>query len=202
MRRRRRLQAIFPAGRRLACAVPLLRRQRHAPGEHDRGGRASGADRSRDDPAGDRRGAQNRGDRSAGLRGCDGDRRQLGHDGRPAARLCALAGKQGLRDGRDDLRLDVAHGARVEQHQFRHHAAREDEGDRRPPIRTCRMSTAATPSSATISTTSSRASRTTPSSCCRRAGTPSRAGCSTALPACRSARSFARRASTTCCCSG
>ena len=58
---------IFPAGRRLACAVSLLRRQRHAPGEHDRDGRASGADRSRNDPAGDRRGAQDRGDRSAGL---------------------------------------------------------------------------------------------------------------------------------------
>ena len=55
LRRCRRLPAIFPAGRRLARTLPLLRRQRHAPGEHDRGGRASGADRSGNDPAGDRR---------------------------------------------------------------------------------------------------------------------------------------------------
>ena len=131
LRRGGRLQAIFPAGGRLARAVPLLRRQRHAPGEHDRGGRASGADRSRNDPAGDRRGAQDRGDRGAGIRGCDGDHRQLGHDGRPAARLCAVARQQSLRDGRNELGLDVANGAHVEQHQFRHDAAREDEGDRR-----------------------------------------------------------------------
>ena len=80
--------------------------------------------------------------------------------------------------------------------------AKTKETDTSNPIRTCRMSTAATPSSATISTTSSRASRTTPGFCSRRAGTPIRAGCSTALPACRSARSFARRGSTTCCCNG
>ena len=60
LRRRRGVPAIFRPGGRVACTVPLLRRHRHAPGKHDRGRRASGADRSRNDPAGDRAGAERR----------------------------------------------------------------------------------------------------------------------------------------------
>ena len=49
---RGRLRAFFPPRRRLARAVALLRRQRHASGEHDRLRRSAGADRSGNDPAG------------------------------------------------------------------------------------------------------------------------------------------------------
>ncbi len=67
------------------------------------------------------------------------------------------------------------------------------------PFRTCHMSTAATPGLATISATSSPASRIMRRSCCAGAETRSREDCSTAMRAFRCARSFAPRASTTCC---
>ena len=88
----------------------------------------------------------------------------------------ALARQQGLCDGRDDLRLDVA--ARSSRGTTSIPTPCGPRRRRRSarPFRTCRTSTAATPSSATISTISSRASRTTPSSCCRRAGTTDQGG--------------------------
>ena len=140
LRRRRRLPAFLPAGRRLACAVPLLRRHRHAPGEHDRGGRASGADRPGNDPAGSGFGAADRRDRSAGVPGRHGNCRQFGPDGRPGARLWTLARQQGLRQRRHEFGVDIPDEACVEQHQFRHHAADEDQGSRRdrPEPAACR----------------------------------------------------------------
>ena len=51
MRRSNGLRAVFPARRRMAGAVSRLRRDRHASGKHDRMRRSSGADRSGNDPS-------------------------------------------------------------------------------------------------------------------------------------------------------
>ncbi len=80
------LRALFPARRRLARAAALFRRDRHASGEHDRGRRAPGADRSGNDPAAERRGAQSPRCRERGLRCRARNRRQLGDDGRACCR--------------------------------------------------------------------------------------------------------------------
>ena len=140
MRRSGRLQAIFPACRRLACAVPLLRGQRHASGEHDRGRRSSGADRSGNDPSGTRRGAQDPRSRGPGLRRRHGNRRQFGHDGRLAARLWTVARQQCLCDRRNDRGLEFKNHSQVEQHKFRRDAAGEIEGSRQdqPEPAACR----------------------------------------------------------------
>src|SRR5262249_38347739 len=61
----------LPPRRRLAGAVPLVRRLRHASGEHDCRRRASRADRSRNDPSGRRLANMGR-RRGPGLRGGHG----------------------------------------------------------------------------------------------------------------------------------
>ena len=192
---------LLPPRRRLSGAVACLRRDRHASGEHHRGGRSSGSDRSRNDPAADRRGIQSRRAGERSLRRRHGHRRQFGHDRRPPARLRSLRRQQCLRHGRHDGGLGRANGHHLERRQYRRDAAGQGHRSPAPPIPICRMSADAMPSSPIISTTSSRASRTT-----RISSTPDRGRlppiCSRASPACRCARSCTRPGSITCCCNG
>ena len=130
-RRCGRLRTIFPARRRLACAVSLLRGQRHASGKHDCGRRSSGADRSGNDPSGDRRGAR-RADPEA--QAFDAAMEILANSVMMVGLLPAygaVARQQGLCDRRDDRGLEFKNQNQVEQHQFRRDAAGEIEGNRR-----------------------------------------------------------------------
>ena len=130
VRQRGRFRAVFPARRRLAGAVSLLCRNRHASGEHDRLRRSPGADRSGNDSPSRRRRAQRRSAGRSRLRRRRRNRQQFRHGGRPASRLWPLSGQHGLRHRRHDRGLERQNGNHLGQNQFRRDAAGEIEPSR------------------------------------------------------------------------